>query len=120
MEGSFCHVELTTPDPSTAKTFFSRFMDWGMDEVDLPGGTYTMVHTGEGPTAGIGKAAHDKVPVAWMPYVEVDNLAATVARAESLGAKVRLSPRLIADGIGSYALIEDPTGAVLGLFQAAT
>jgi predicted enzyme related to lactoylglutathione lyase len=50
-------------------------------------------------------------------YVDVDDIKAYMAKAESLGAKALVGPIAIPNG--QFAWIRDPTGTTLGLWQAA-
>jgi uncharacterized protein len=53
---------------------------------------------------------------AWLPYVLVDDIAAATAKARSLGANIVKDVTEVT-GAGSFSIIVDPTGAVLGLWQ---
>ena len=57
-----------------------------------------------------------QVRSAWLPFVRVKNVAASVAQAGQLGGKVVLAPKaeLFA---GKIAVIADPTGAAIGLLE---
>jgi hypothetical protein len=50
------------------------------------------------------------------PYVNVDDLKAATAKAKSLGATV-IKDQVEVEGAGSFSIITDPTGAMLGLWQ---
>jgi hypothetical protein len=52
----------------------------------------------------------------WVPYVLVDDIAATTEKAKSLGAKVLADVTEI-QGMGSFSMLVDPTGASLALWQ---
>jgi predicted enzyme related to lactoylglutathione lyase len=52
-----------------------------------------------------------------MAYVLVDDLKAATAKAKSLGATVMKDATEV-PGAGSFSIITDPTGAVLGLWEA--
>ena len=49
-------------------------------------------------------------------YVLVDNVVATTAKAKSLGATVMKDVTEITNA-GSFSVIQDPTGAAIGLWQ---
>ena len=51
-----------------------------------------------------------------MAYVNVDDVKAATAKAKSLGAKVMKDVHEV-KGAGSFSIITDPTGAMLGLWQ---
>ena len=58
MANPFVHVELNTPDPEKAKTFYSKLFQWQLEDMANPGvpdGTYTMVKVGDGTGGGIMK-----------------------------------------------------------------
>jgi predicted enzyme related to lactoylglutathione lyase len=52
----------------------------------------------------------------WLYFVRVDDAAAAVAKAQSLGARVLVQPRADRQG-GRVAVIADPAGALLGLME---
>ncbi len=55
-------------------------------------------------------------PSAWMAYVLVDDIRAATAKAKSLGANIMKDVTEV-PGAGSFSIITDPTGAMLGLWQ---
>ncbi len=117
MANPFVHVELATTDLAVAKTFYGSLFDWTLDDVDMGGGmSYTMIRVGEG--TGGGMMAHPMAgqPSAWLPYVTVDDIGAATEKARSLGASV-IREETEVMGAGWFAIIQDPTGAVLGLWQ---
>ena len=56
-------------------------------------------------------------PSAWLAYVQVDDIAAATAKAKLLGGTVMKDVTEVM-GAGWLSFIEDPTGAILGLWQA--
>ena len=76
---------------------------------------YTTIKVGEGTGGGIMKKV-PKGPSGWLAYVEVNDIQATTEKARSLGAKVMKEVTEIM-GMGWLSFIQDPTGAVLGLWQ---
>jgi predicted enzyme related to lactoylglutathione lyase len=59
---------------------------------------------------------HPQVRSAWLPFVRVKTITASVTQAQQLGGKVVLAPKaeLFA---GKIAVIADPTGAAIGLLE---
>ena len=55
-------------------------------------------------------------PSAWLAYVEVDDIAAATKKAKSLGATIVKDVTEV-PGAGWLSIIQDPTGAVLGLWK---
>ena len=56
------------------------------------------------------------MPSHWMPYVIVEDVAASTAKAKSLGATVLLENMEVPD-TGRLSVITDPAGAHIGMFQ---
>jgi hypothetical protein len=56
------------------------------------------------------------VPSHWAVYVAVEDLATARAKALELGGKV-LRDEIAIPGIGTMAIVQDPTGAHVRLFQ---
>jgi len=56
-------------------------------------------------------------PSMWVAYVNVDDVNAATTRAKILGAKVMKDIQEV-KGAGAFSIITDPTGAMLGLWEA--
>jgi hypothetical protein len=114
----FVHVELNTTDHEKAVAFYGSLFDWKLEDMPMPMGRYTMIGVGDDGTGG-GIQAHPVpgAPSAWLPYVLVDDVAASTEKAKSLGATVNMGPADIPD-MGAFSIITDPTGATIGLWQA--
>ena len=55
MANPFVHIELSTDNPGKAKEFYGKLFKWGIEDMPMPDGTYTMVKPGEGPGGGMMK-----------------------------------------------------------------
>lgn len=118
MANPFVHVELNTTDVSKAKTFYGALFSWTLEDVPMPGGSYTMIKVGEGTGGGIMKHPVPGAPSAWLAYVLVDDVAAATKKAKSLGANIMKDATEIM-GVGTFSVLIDPTGAALALWQPA-
>lgn len=119
MANPFVHIELSTTDPEQAKTFYRQLFAWKMADTEMgPGMTYTMLTPGDGPGGGLMQQMMPGAPSAWLAYVDVDDVKAATAKAVSLGATVLKDVNEV-PGMGWFSIILDPTGAALGLWQAA-
>lgn len=112
--GRFIWYELMTPDTAGAKAFYPGLMGWDLDEMTGGGMPYTVV----GPGAGIGgvmelteEAKARGVPPCWTGYIAVDDIDAAAGKVTKLGGEVQVPPTDI-PGIGRFAVVADPTGAV--------
>ncbi len=109
---SFCWESVATTDVEKAKKFYGDVCGWKYTESkEMPGvGMFTAPDNAQ--VADCTKQPRAHV----MTYVVVENLDNSRNKAEKLGAKV-MEKRIDMPKIGSIAVIADPTGAVLGLFQ---
>jgi uncharacterized protein len=104
------YTELHTPDPARARAFYTELFGWKADEQPTPMGPYTMF---QDLLAGLIKSS--EIGTGWVPYVNVANVATATKRAKDLGANVLRECVTIPEG--TFSVVRDPTGAVLGLWQ---
>lgn len=116
MGNPFVHVELMTTDVGKAKSFYGKLFDWKLEDMPMHDMTYTLIRVGEGTGGGLMKNPTPGAPSSWLAYVLVDDVKAATDKARSLGASVMKDVTEV-DGVGSFSLITDPTGAMLGLWQ---
>lgn len=121
--GTFSWVDLATTDPTAAKAFYTKLFDWEAHDDRSgaePDNAYTMLLLQGKDVAGMyGMPAEmraQNVPPHWMSYISVDDANAAVERAQSLGATIIMAPNDEID-FGRLAMIQDPTGAIFGLWQ---
>jgi hypothetical protein len=117
MNAPFVHLELNTTDPARARAFYAQLLGWKCEGVDLGGGhEYAVFEPDQGPGGGIQLPRRLDGPRAWVPYVHVPSVKRTLARARALGAQISL-PYTPVPGFGALAVIQDPGGAHLGLWE---
>lgn len=118
--GEFCWNELATTDVAAAKNFYGKVFGWQFDEHDMGEMTYTMIkHKDKDSFAGIWAIPKDQqkqIPPHWMAYILVENLEKALEKATQNGAKI-MKPATNAGDHGQFAIIADPTGAHLALWQ---
>jgi predicted enzyme related to lactoylglutathione lyase len=119
--GTFCWVDLTTPDQAGAKAFYMALFGWEAD--DRPAGDgvfYSMMLTGGKLVCAISPQPQVQrdagAPPAWSSYVAVVDADAIAARAVELGATVHAEPFDVFDA-GRMAVIQDPQGAYILIWQ---
>jgi uncharacterized protein len=107
------HLELHTGDLAGAHDFFERLLRWQASRIDTAYGCYLALGLGGEITGGVVECATER-PL-WLPYVEVDEIAAVTERAERLGASVVLGPR---EGpAGWRSVISAPCAGQVALWQ---
>lgn len=119
--GTFSWADLGTPDLEAASAFYARLLGWAGEDRPVPGGSvYRMMSVRGLEVAGLyampAEAAAGRPPM-WLSYVTVDDVDASAERAADLGATVVERPFDVADA-GRLALLRDPQGAMLALWQA--
>lgn len=116
-------VDLATPDPTAAKAFYAQVFGWEFREeaTDDPAAPYVMAEKGGRAAAGIMRLSPQMaaagMPPAWSTYVTVDDVDAVAGRVASSGGQV-LQPPMDVMTSGRMAVVSDPAGAVLGLWEA--
>jgi predicted enzyme related to lactoylglutathione lyase len=118
--GTFCWCELGTSDVKRAKVFYEKLFGWSYADEDMGDmGTYTKVKLGDDELGGLYELKgpmFEGVPPHWMFHVAVEDVSSTAERAKEIGGSVVMPPMDIPDA-GRMAMIEDPTGAKLALWQ---
>ncbi len=117
MANPFVHIELHTKDVDKSKRFYASMFNWKMEEI--PGMDYLRIDVGEGTGGGMMKNPMPGDPDNWLPYILVDDVAASTKKAMSLGATIATDVTEVPD-MGWFSGIIDPTGAALGLWQPKT
>jgi predicted enzyme related to lactoylglutathione lyase len=119
MGNPFVHVELMSNDVGKAKSFYGKLFDWKLEDMSTPATpdkTYTMIKVGDGTGGGLMKNPIPGAPSAWLAYVLVDDVKAATGKVKSLGGNVMKDTTEV-PGMGSFSIITDPTGAMLGLWE---
>jgi predicted enzyme related to lactoylglutathione lyase len=115
--GRFFWNELHTTDPTRALTFYEKVLGFSYRSMDMgPGGTYHILSKGGVDRGGVTGHLPAGVPPHWLPYVAVDDVDATIARARKLGAKIPMDPEDL-PGVGRFGVLQDPTGAILAVMK---
>jgi predicted enzyme related to lactoylglutathione lyase len=116
-EGVFVWEELHTTDVEGAKSFYREVIGWSANDTDMGGGsTYTIFESNGEQRAGCMTIRQPDMPPNWLTYIGTDDVDAACKRAEELGAQKMVDPMDI-PGIGRFAGLTDPTGAVFALFK---
>ncbi len=110
----FVHLELCTPDLAKAKSFYSDMFGWTYQDHSMPEGTYSIFKPDSGP--GGGMFTMPGAPTAWLAYIGVDDIHAATDKAESLGATV-IRRAVEVPGMGWLSIFNDPTGAMIAIWQ---
>ena len=117
-EGVFVWDELHTSDPAAAKSFYGEVLGWTARDEDMGGFAYTIFQNRAGTdVAGCSQLREGEPGTNWLVYIGTDDIDATTARAKELGATVHVEPMDIPNDIGRFSVLQDPAGAVFGLYK---
>jgi uncharacterized protein len=116
--GTPCWIDLATPDQDAAAEFYGGLFGWSVEEdenAEETGG-YRVAMVGDRAVGGVMRLMQEGQPPAWSSYVSVEDVDATVAKAQEAGGSVMVEPMDVLD-YGRMAFLVDPTGAAIGLWQ---
>lgn len=108
--GGWAWDRLQAQDVSAAVAFYRDVVGWTVTTdastatIDAPDGTR------------VAEIVAAEGAPGWLPFVEVDDLAASLDRADRLGGSVVADPAE-ATGVGTYAVLADPEGATLAVVE---
>ena len=118
--GRFVWSDLGTDDLEAAREFYRDVFGWETRDAAAGEDDVYFEFTKDGQVvAGLYPLDDDQQPPNWTSYVAVDDASAVCATVTDRGGSVILEPTQYGDQ-GTAAMIEDPTGGVVGLWQAGT
>jgi predicted enzyme related to lactoylglutathione lyase len=118
-DGAWAWNELLTPDAGKALAFYEKVFGYTSEKMEMGLPTpYVLLNAGGQARGGIFQVSEAGAPTMWLPYVQVADCDATVAKAEQLGAKVCQGPMDI-PGVGRFATVADPQGAQIAFIRGA-
>lgn len=104
-----CWADLTSPDPTASAAFYGPVLGWSAvpETVD-----YSVFQVQGYPAAGVVRGSAP----GWTLCLATDDVEATLARVGAAGGSVVAPATKVADN-GTVAVVADPTGAEVGLWQ---
>ena len=118
--GDWIWRSLITPDPDNDAAFYQTLLGYDVYDVTAAASDPRHLILASG---GFARASVNALPATrpdahprWLNYVRVDDVAATAAKAATLGGHILIQPRLDHSGT-RIAIIDDPSGAPLGLME---
>ena len=119
-EGVFVWDELMTTDVEGARRFYGEVVGWESRDMDMGSGfVYTLFSAGGVDRAGAMPLPPNAegMPPAWLTYLGVEDVDATVEKAKSLGTGAVFMEPTDIPTVGRLAVIADASGAAVGLFR---
>lgn len=117
--GSIGWFDLTVENADEVRDFYQAVVGW--EAVPLSMGDYSdycMNQTDGETVAGIchARGGNAGLPPQWLMYITVADLDQSIAEVAGRGGKVILGPKAYGE-TARYAVIQDPAGAAVALFQ---
>ncbi|MEV7543780.1 VOC family protein [Streptomyces sp. NPDC089915] len=107
------------PDQQAALDFYRDLFGWQGEVGPAETGGYSVCTLKGRPVAGIMRATEPGMPTVWTTYLATDSVDATLKAATHAGATVMMGAQDVMD-LGRMAVVQDPTGAVFGLWEPGT
>jgi len=116
----FCWHDLATADAPAALRFYGAVFGWSATVQQANGGSFFRLRSAAcdvGSLYPLSRRQLDAgVPSHWTSYVRVDDAEAAARRVQDAGGRIVVAPFAV-DGAATIALLADPAGALLGLWQ---
>jgi len=121
-EGMFYWVDLATTDAEGAKAFYMELFGWTANDMPMgEGQVYSMLQkNGKNVCAlySMNEKQREKgIPPHWLTYIYVNNIDEIAAKVAPAGGRLLMGPFDVFEA-GRMAMIQDPTGATVALWQA--
>ncbi|CAN5514634.1 hypothetical protein BH23BAC1_BH23BAC1_28560 [soil metagenome] len=111
--------DLTVENAEEVRDFYSQVVGWNFSEHPMKEySDYNMLNPSDGEVvAGIchKKGGNINLPSQWLNYVAVEDIEASLEKCTAMGGNIVEAPRQV--GKSKFAVIQDPAGAYLALWQ---
>ena len=115
--GSPCWADLWTSDVEGARRFYDALFGWESTDPDPDfGGDFGFARAGAPIAGAMGDMGEMKATDTWKIHFATTDAEVTAVRATAKGASLFAPPMPVAEP-GVQAVMTDPTGAVVGLWQ---
>lgn len=116
----FVWYELMTTDLEAAEGFYAHVVGWTTADAGMPGMRYTIASAGGAGVGGMMALPPESVAAGarpgWLGYVGVDDVDRVASQAAQAGGAIQ-RPGADIPGVGRFAVVADPHGAVFALFK---
>lgn len=109
------HVEIPAVNVEAAGEFYKALFNWKLQYDQEQ--NYSMWEAGDGTGGGFPPVSDDSPAGQVLVYIHSDDIEADLKKVEQLGGKV-VHPKAEIPQTGWFALFQDPTGNVLGLYTS--
>ncbi len=119
MPNPVVHFEILGKDHEALQQYYRDLFDWNITQAspEFPYGLVSAEEQGQGIGGGVGSSM-DGSPQA-MFYVQVDEIQASLDRADELGGEIAM-PVTVIPGMVAFAHFKDIEGNLIGLVSSET
>jgi len=110
------HFEIAVKDEVKAAEFYRTMFEWEIDPFPEMK-AFGIKSAGEKAIGGDISRNDSTFPSHCAIYVQVEDIPAYLAKAESLGGKPIFGPMDLGSGYGFIGMFQDPEGILIGLYQ---
>ena len=119
--GTFCWVDLASADAEASRSFYSQLLGW--TSIDNPMGegmVYSMMQKNGKNVCGLYQMdagmLEQGIPPHWTSYIAVAEVDAGAEKVTAAGGTILMPPMDVFDS-GRMSMVQDSTGAMVGLWQ---
>jgi len=114
-------ADLLTSDIERSRAFYAQLFGWNASEPNEEFGGYVSFTNGAGLRIGgaMARQPENPTPDTWTVYLSSDDAQKTLESAAAHGGQVFVEPMQVGD-MGTMAVLADPTGAAVGVWQPDT
>ncbi len=116
-------TDIAVENADELKDFYSQVFGWTVQEVPMEDengayADYAMVNKNGDGVGGVchKRGVNNDLPSQWIVYFTVENVQKSIETCKNMGGSV-LKETKNEDGELFYALLKDPSGAVIGIMQ---
>lgn len=113
--GAFCWNELASPDVNGSLSFYGELFGWTSEPFEDWPEPYHYLQNGDQQNGAVRPLGDSGLPPAWIVYFAVEDIEASLSRAESLGAS-RVAGPIDLGSAAKVGVAQDPQGATLALY----
>jgi predicted enzyme related to lactoylglutathione lyase len=121
--GDFIWYELMTGDLTASAAFYGAVLDWTFPPAKSEPDDYLEIQAGDEFVGGLLRLTPEMTAggahPAWIGYIAVDDVDASVALIETAGGRTHLPARDM-EGVGRFAMVADPQGAPFYVMKSAS
>jgi predicted enzyme related to lactoylglutathione lyase len=112
--GALSWNDLASPDLEASGRFYSALFGWKIEPVEGMDMPYHAIKTSAGGNNGGIRPMMPSEPPNWLVYFGSDDIDASLAKVDALGGRKLAGP--IPIGPGTFAVVQDPQGAIFALY----